>query len=509
MASKQSLRPTKALEDALAEFRELLSDEEKAQLQALTTTTPGPPGPEAVLLFTAQVDSHNARRKSRCVASRISSFLEAVQQFTAVVDTFVSSNPTTAALVWGGVKVFVLAASNFSTFFDELTTCFMNVQRLCPRYAQYEFLYKDSLPLQQSLCTFYASLIQFCTRTMSSLRRQGYLQVVKSFFMPFQSEFGALKKEMEANSEDVEKWIRYAADQAADYERQQVQKWRQSFHVFNNKDQDWKLLQEQRSRKSRNARLLDRLSDFDHHSALKRLRKKRFQNPNGLWLAKTTQYQEWLQKPRSSVFVLSGKLGSGKSVLSAAVIDEILLQQLPARCLRTFFFCEHDNARSLTARTILGSLARQCIPSGDLLAALETSLRALFEDGDPDHDDLNCFLVEQSDIARTHFILIDGLDECSESERELLLSTFKALLKLDKPIFKFFLSGRDNVGTESHEELHPEYRLTMNCQEVSGDIEAVIDASLDEKQRKRKLVLQDRELIHHIRNALKAGAHGM
>jgi hypothetical protein len=35
------------------------------------------------------------------------------------------------------------------------------VQRLCPRYEQYEFLYRNSIPLQQSLCTFYASLIRF------------------------------------------------------------------------------------------------------------------------------------------------------------------------------------------------------------------------------------------------------------------------------------------------------------------------------------------------------------
>jgi hypothetical protein len=238
MSVGQPLRPTRALEDALVEFRDSLSDEQKAQLHALTATTSSPPGPDAVLLFTAQVDSHNALRKSRCVASRISGFLESLQQFTAIVDTFVSSNPAIAALVWGGVKVFILTACNFTNFFDELTTCFMSVQRLCPRYRQYEFLYKDSLPLQQSLCTFYTSLIQFCTRAMSFLERQGFFQLAKSFVTPFGSEFGALRKELETNSIDVEHWIRFAADQAADQERRQIQKWRTSFQVFTNKDHD-------------------------------------------------------------------------------------------------------------------------------------------------------------------------------------------------------------------------------------------------------------------------------
>jgi archaellum biogenesis ATPase FlaH len=509
MSSPQPLRPTKELEDALAEFQDLLSDEQKAQLEALTATTPGPPSPDAVLLFTAQVDTHNARRKSRCVASRISGLLESVQQFTAIVDTFVSSRPTIAALVWGGLKVFILAASNFSTFFDELTTCFMNVQRLCPRYGNYEFLYKDSLPLQQSLCTFYTSLIRFCTRAMSFLKREGFLQLAKSFFTTFQSEFGVLKKEMERNSEDVERWLRFASDRAADEERQQLRKWRSSFHIFSDKDREWKFSQGQRIRKSRNGRILDRLSNFDHRNALKRLRKKRFQNPNGLWLTQTTQYQEWLQKDGSSVFMLSGKMGSGKSVLSAAIVDDILLQQLPTNCLRTFFFCEHDNARSLTARTILGSLMRQCIPLDEFPAMLETDLYELLDNEGPNGDSLGSFLVAHSDVARTHIIMIDGLDECSEFERQVVFATFNSLLKLSKPRFKFFLSGRDDIMPDVHEQLQADFRMTMSCPAVCNDIEAVIDASLNEKQRKRKLVVQDSNLLHHVRAALISGAHGM
>jgi hypothetical protein len=209
------------------------------------------------------------------------------------------------------------------------------------------------------------------------------------------------------------------------------------------------------------------------------------------------------------VFLLSGKIGSGKSVLSAAVVDDILFQQLPADCLNTFFFCEHDNARSLSAKTILGSLARQCIPPGDFPAVLETELHALLDDGEASREELGSFLVAQSDVPRTHTVVVDSLDECPETERELLLSTFKSLLELDKSILKLFISGRDDIITEIYEQLRPEYRVTMNCQGVCDDIEAAIDAVLEEKQRKRKLVLQDPEFIHDIKDALKSGAHGM
>ena len=75
--------------------------EQKAKLLAIDTA----PDAIAVLQFTADIDSSNARRESRCVASRLQNTLQSVQQFTTIVDTFVSSNPTVAALVWGSFKV--------------------------------------------------------------------------------------------------------------------------------------------------------------------------------------------------------------------------------------------------------------------------------------------------------------------------------------------------------------------------------------------------------------------
>ena len=106
MAATAATQPTKQLENALNDFQRSLSAENSAQLHAFLTTS-STPNPQDVLQFTAQVDSDNARRKSRCVASRIQGLVAAVQQFSSIVDTFVQANPT-AALVWASIKVFIL-----------------------------------------------------------------------------------------------------------------------------------------------------------------------------------------------------------------------------------------------------------------------------------------------------------------------------------------------------------------------------------------------------------------
>lgn len=59
------------------------------------------------LILNSSVRTVNSDNWSRslCVAARIFSFLESVQQFAAVIETFVSSNPGTAVLVWGSAKL--------------------------------------------------------------------------------------------------------------------------------------------------------------------------------------------------------------------------------------------------------------------------------------------------------------------------------------------------------------------------------------------------------------------
>ena len=228
-------------------------------------------------------------------------------------------------------------------------------------------------------------------------------------------------------------------------------------------------------------------------------------------------FREYLNK-------LTCLVGSGKSVLrsvhsehdqslgqvntySAAIVDSLLLEPLPPTSLRTYFFCEYDNAHSLTARAILGCLARQSLAQDN--PTLLGELQSLFDADPPDEDDITTFFIQHSNASRVHFILIDGLDECAELEREIVLNTLEALLRLESPRFRIFLSGRDSIVSETRHMLKPGYYQTMNCAEVAEDIEAVIGALIDEKKQRRKLVLQDPNLEDEIISALKTGAKGM
>lgn len=94
----------KSLEIALSEFGSALTDDERKQLQQIKAV----PDASAALVFTARLDASNSARRGKSIGARVYSMLQSVQQFSTIVDTFMSAHPDIAALVWGSVKITVL-----------------------------------------------------------------------------------------------------------------------------------------------------------------------------------------------------------------------------------------------------------------------------------------------------------------------------------------------------------------------------------------------------------------
>lgn len=109
--------PDLELSAALDEFRNSLKPEDRAVLQANTTT----PNSESVLKLTIELNEARSKHATRCIAGRLSRLLDSVQQFSSIIGTYVSSNPAVAALIWGSLR-FTLLVFHLLTL---LTTCIM------------------------------------------------------------------------------------------------------------------------------------------------------------------------------------------------------------------------------------------------------------------------------------------------------------------------------------------------------------------------------------------------
>jgi len=106
--------PRKCLEDAVENFQSILINDQRQNLEGIGAVR----DTYTVITFTAQLDYDCRPRKGRSIASRLYSVLQSVQAFATIVDTFVSSHPEIAALVWESIKLTMLIGNGICSNMD-------------------------------------------------------------------------------------------------------------------------------------------------------------------------------------------------------------------------------------------------------------------------------------------------------------------------------------------------------------------------------------------------------
>ncbi|KAF8465408.1 hypothetical protein BDZ91DRAFT_783378 [Kalaharituber pfeilii] len=333
---------------------------------------------------------------------RCESFLQSVQQFSGIVDTMIQHSPCISALVWGGVKILLLTAQNYIRFFSSLTDLLEKLGMICPVFKEFQDLWPNYQGLQDAIFQYYAVTVEFCTSALDYLRKSSTSMILRALLQPFQHELQDVEKTLTIQQKIVDYQIILAREGAARKGRQQqmlfninweahreeeVQEWtrnrqwrlRLEANAKGNAEhqlQQWKkvdnkLLQLELKQKAQQnleerRRLLKQISDYNHTATF--LDFAKVSHPRtGEWLFEMSEYREWVQSSCSSVLWCYGIPGSGKSVLSTAVVKHLLdacAQQINSGSRKTFigyFFCTFFDPRSLNFEEIIRSLIKQIL----------------------------------------------------------------------------------------------------------------------------------------------------
>jgi hypothetical protein len=192
---------------------------------------------------------------------------------------------------------------------------------------------------------------------------------------------------------------------------------------------------------------------------------------------------------------------------SASVVDQLFCHDPTNRPLVRFFFCRYDSPESLKAKTILGSLVRQCLEIDTMSRQIEADLELLLEDSTPDFEDLSDLMEKVSSVSQEQFFVIDAIDECEKAERHLLLLALQRMM--NSPKVKIFLASGLHIGIELERALKPNYRMSMASPDAHSNIKTYIENSIAEMKEKGELVVGQPQLIAEIQDALVKGAQGM
>ena len=357
-----------------------------------------------------------------------------------------------------------------------------------PRYQEMALLYPQSSNLKLQLSEYFIVIVNFCHHALK-MTKKSVLGQLLSF--PSESDLNSFQS-------DLTRWANSIKDEVGLLMGQAIKEQSSSLEFLLRHSKH----QSQRQRQKTRIRILNVYSTYDHQTTWRQIRKA----GNTSLLHQMPDYQNWKARVDSCTLICTGKLGSGKSVLLANIIDDLNLEPRSSKCPVAYFFCRHDVSESLRASTIIGSLVRQLLNSIPDLSALEKII-----DEAPSVEDPERTVSMLRRVLPPQFVayfILDGSDECGESEALALieqLGMFQRELTL-----LICLSSRSEAGDVSR--LNPGQlarQVTIAVPEKNPDIGIFVHAELAVRITSGRLTIGDPTLILEIEDALVRGAQGM
>ncbi|RYP18551.1 hypothetical protein DL765_003836 [Monosporascus sp. GIB2] len=453
LAKAAPLKAEIRLAQAVSQFEADLSTEEKTTFRTYRDDScKSPPDSHDVMRLTAEIDRHTSKKLGggRCFGPRFTNVLQAIQQFAALGDIIVGGSQNIIACgVWSLVRMTLVSIINFSSCLENLSTLFMMVGRSAPRYERMALLYPRSKILQSHLFEYFIVVVRLCHHMLKLSKMSIWKHLVS-----------LSRSDINAYQSELDRWATLIKEEVSLLMGQNIEEQSAYFKVWLKSSKS----ESHRQRLKAYVRVLDSCSTYDYQTTWKEIRKV----GNATLFDRTPEYEDWKAQADSCTLVCTGKLGSGKSVLLANIVDDLNLHVQNARCPVAYFFCRHDISDSLKARTVICSLARQLLCSIPDLTAVEE------------------FIDESASVL--------------DFER-----MFHILQRALPPDFKALEAGI--VPGLSLEQFAK--HSTIAIPEDNPDIGGFISAELERRLESGKLMIGDPTLILEIQDTLLEGAQGM
>jgi Cdc6-like AAA superfamily ATPase len=218
------------------------------------------------------------------------------------------------------------------------------------------------------------------------------------------------------------------------------------------------------------------------------------------WILQHPDYIDWKTSSSSSILLLSGIAGSGKTSITSAVIDSLLKEQrqnLPG-IPTLYLYCgdSEPGSRTATASDIMRSLTRQ-------LAIVDREQRKIHEqiwleyqrrmtEAKLDVEEvlpLSCgsCMDLMLDIFATNpaVIVLDAIEEMEEDSKSELLHALVNIRKTASSAIKIFLSSRYDTKTNNLPD--DEIKVQVDAQQTRADMEKLVQRSISTATEEWKL----------------------
>ncbi|KAA8896254.1 hypothetical protein FN846DRAFT_921746 [Sphaerosporella brunnea] len=344
---------------------------------------------------TKQLKYHKKDGTEVPLSETIDSVLNRIRQYSNIAGIMIQSDPTVAALAWGGFSLLLQIVGSDAELIAKVAESMADIIEYSNIYQPYQDAYKHhgtgvGKTAHDLVMLLHEDIREFCAQAKKYYERHAMARIARAAVSPFSIEFGDILDKLERHRKLLDDAVEAAKFQ--DDERMKLLLWLSQVPYAD-------LHENERSRRSANT--------CD-------------------WLLRKERFIQWRDSPRSSLLWLHGSPGCGKSVLMSKVIEELSKEHEgdTTRVPVAYFYCNFDDEKTRQPANILATLLKQIVATRPSIPELVTEAfkrhqRSGMPSGRHSFEYVKAALknaLESTEI-NTAFLLVDGVDECPSNPK--------------------------------------------------------------------------------------------
>ncbi|KAI9704411.1 MAG: hypothetical protein M1836_007274 [Candelina mexicana] len=227
----------------------------------------------------------------------------------------------------------------------------------------------------------------------------------------------------------------------------------------------------------------------------------------GNWFIEGKEYLSWKTTAHSFLW-LHGIPGSGKTVLSSTIVNDLILAtKNQVSKLVAYYYFDFNDPQKQQVRQLIGSITTQvCAASEDVPKCLkELYLECRTGTQQPSQASLLNVLRQMLNDSAEAYLVFDALDECSE--RDDLFPLIQSICDWELPHLHILATSRQERDID--EALKPLVSTEIPIQNSQVDADILVHVKSRMKGQKLKRWAKRQEVSTEIESKLVSGAAGM
>ncbi|KAH7174004.1 uncharacterized protein B0J16DRAFT_365522 [Fusarium flagelliforme] len=404
---------------------------------------------------------HGSQRRLRNM-DRLSKFVEGMDQLGKVVEVFLNLH-NGVALIWGPIKFLLLVASNWVDSLDSLLGVYGQIGEALPDLTRYEHIYKEYPYVHTHLESYYCDILEFHSNALDVFARPGWKALFHSAWKTFKTQFDPILKSLERHMTMLSEEKLTAVMEETQRQGHSIQDKLDQLHrqlkERDQKDAERDLIAHQSRIDQQYSTVESKIDPPNYHEDYEIASQKRFQNTSGRWILSHPLVSDWLDhssKANGKIY-LSGIPGAGKTVLTSSIIGHLRDRRSSGRgsadsfSVSYFYFKHHQPKKSSLLSMLLGLLAQLVAQDESLLDHVYQACRSAEPRQFQSLDEVSRHVSMALQSQPRSFVIIDGLDECTEASR--VLDWFESIMSTQDDTsgdtdfnIRLFISGqRDGI----------------------------------------------------------------